>query len=653
MNIFEQRGIREVADVCLYSIELDENDNEIYIPVLYMDTLKVSTVEESTQQTSAQGGQGNPKLIAWDYGKDITVTLEDALFTPASNSMNWGAKLGAKGLQLHLRYFFDRNTDNNVPDTCLRTATLTAEKFSDYLIIPDRWPTYEDGESRYVGGTSIFCWMISGYISSDNTEKRVAFEDLILFYREQTQKWYFFNGKGPTPDEETWYITPYGPPPHTYDYQDKYFAIHYQYGREVFEWIRENIATVKDETNVYGEYEPVANATFAAWNGQEYDPEGENPDVIFLTQNLYIDGYRRGCAKHQLYSQRTDKENIAVAGGLYLPYRYFANIGVAYNTNVAPPQDVIYQIDTVYKDVFLIENIYKIYATRDFCIDTDINGLHAQYRYLDKYSQTPLTVFIDPKTMMPYQTNAFEFYKSNGERVTGNLRIIKKGECYYKWARQKAKENGSFGKQLIIDPKHYPGTYRLVGETYTRDRLGRDRHYQFEIPLCRLHADNKLSLAATGDPTVFSMKLTALRRQDGVMMKLTEYDLIEEKCPCKVKKKKIDEFISPDPKLIPESYPGDIDADLSLTVEAANRDIALALLENEYNNMLEDWLTVNHGFYKTVETVTEDSSAVNAKLTGTVYIHSIDGTMADSRRFNGQPLDPEDYTATIEGSGAE
>ena len=130
-------------------------------------------------------------------------------------------------------------------------------------------------------------------------------------------------------------------------------------------------------------------------------------------------------------------------------------------------------------------------------------------------------------------------------------------------------------------------------------------------------------------------------------------DLIEEKCPCKVKKKKIDEFISPDPKLIPESYPGDIDADLSLTVEAANRDIALALLENEYNNMLEDWLTVNHGFYKTVETVTEDSSAVNAKLTGTVYIHSIDGTMADSRRFNGQPLDPEDYTATIEGSGAE
>jgi hypothetical protein len=47
MNIFEQYGIKDIADVTLYSINLDENDNEIYIPVLYLDTLKVSNVEES------------------------------------------------------------------------------------------------------------------------------------------------------------------------------------------------------------------------------------------------------------------------------------------------------------------------------------------------------------------------------------------------------------------------------------------------------------------------------------------------------------------------------------------------------------------------------------------------------------------------------
>jgi hypothetical protein len=47
MNIFEQYGIKEVMDACLYAIELDENENEIYVPVLYLDTLKVSTVEQS------------------------------------------------------------------------------------------------------------------------------------------------------------------------------------------------------------------------------------------------------------------------------------------------------------------------------------------------------------------------------------------------------------------------------------------------------------------------------------------------------------------------------------------------------------------------------------------------------------------------------
>jgi hypothetical protein len=104
--------------------------------------------------------------------------------------MNWAGKLEAKGLQLYLRYFFDRNTDENVPDTCMRTAILTAEKFSDFLIIPDRWPVYEgirkEDAAGYVGGTSIFCWMISGFITSDDCKKRVSFENLILFYREQT-----------------------------------------------------------------------------------------------------------------------------------------------------------------------------------------------------------------------------------------------------------------------------------------------------------------------------------------------------------------------------------------------------------------------------------------------------------------------------------
>lgn len=666
MNIFQEYGIREVADVCLYSIQLDENDNEIYVPVLYMDTLKVSTVEESTQSTSAQGGIGNPKLITWDYGKDITVNLQDALFTPASSSMNWAGKLEAKGLQLYLRYFFDRNTDQNVPDTCMRTAILTAEKFSDFLIIPDRWPVYEGIQCKrkrdaagYVGGTSIFCWMISGFITSDDCKKRVSFENLILFYREQTQKWYFFNGKGPTNDPVTWWKTPYYHPadePESKPSFDKqYFAIYYQYGREVFEWIRENIAK---PDNKYGEYEPVANATFTGWGGEKYDIEGDNPDVFFLTQNLYIDGYRKGCAKDKLYSELMGVELDAIIARRYLPYRYFANVGVEYNTNIVPPQDAIYQIDTALEDVFILDRMERNIANRTFCIDTDENSKHSQYRYMEKYSETPLTVFIDPKTMQPFTTNAFEFYRQNGQRITGNLRIIRKGDKYLKWTRERAKENCSLGKQLIIDPIHYPGTYRLVGETMIRDRFGEDQHYQFEIPLCKLHSTNKLSLAATGEPTIFDMKLTALRRNDGVMMKLTAYDLIENPCPCSEHETEINQFISPHPELNPKPYQGDFDIDVNLEL--------LAHTPRDYAAVLENGHVVNHenidgtiGFYKTsdwVENAPEegiDRSKVAARLNGRIQINSIDETIREERKIDNEILDPSDYTATIKGSDTE
>lgn len=44
-------------------------------------TLKVSTIETSAENTAARGGWGNPRLVQWDYGKEITVTLTDALMS--------------------------------------------------------------------------------------------------------------------------------------------------------------------------------------------------------------------------------------------------------------------------------------------------------------------------------------------------------------------------------------------------------------------------------------------------------------------------------------------------------------------------------------------------------------------------------------------
>ena len=95
MNLFQQYGIKEVADVVFYSINTI-GDEEFYTPVLFLDTLKVSTLEKTAEKVSAQGGKGNKKLITWNFGKEITLNLEDALFSPASMSMIWGGELNAK-----------------------------------------------------------------------------------------------------------------------------------------------------------------------------------------------------------------------------------------------------------------------------------------------------------------------------------------------------------------------------------------------------------------------------------------------------------------------------------------------------------------------------------------------------------------------------
>ena len=90
-SIFDRYGIKEVADVTFYKIESDGSRG---MPVLYLDTLKVSTVEQTASSADARGGKGNPKLVSWDFGKEINVTLTDALFSPASMALMYGDKDG-------------------------------------------------------------------------------------------------------------------------------------------------------------------------------------------------------------------------------------------------------------------------------------------------------------------------------------------------------------------------------------------------------------------------------------------------------------------------------------------------------------------------------------------------------------------------------
>ena len=407
MNIFEQYGIKEVADVCLYAIELDENDDEVYVPVLYLDTLKVSTIEETAEQTSARGGLGNPELIIWDYGKEITVTLEDALYTPASQGMAWGGKFGTQHFTLY------GNIDN------LKTGEtdkgrIEVEHMSDFTPV------------ILSTGKKAFSWEVDVNGTSN-------------------KGWKFY---------------------------------------------KEGLTLV---------YEPSRGWLLNGINGLP----------------SFISSY------------------------------YQFNLDSKMNINVVPPQEVIYQIDHALNNVYYLDRIEKCRATQTFVINTDTNTMHGNYRYLEKYAHSELTVFIDPRTMQPYEPNTDIFTRKKGETVTGNLRVIKQYEIYYKWTRTKAIENTSLGHQIIVDSTHFPGTYRLVGETYSRSRkTGKDQRFQFEIPLCKMGTENSFTLEAEGDPTTFNMTLKVLRREDGVMMKLTQYN---------VENAKYDGYLSDSTNVIPNA----------------------------------------------------------------------------------------------------
>lgn len=139
-SILDKYGIKEVADVMWYNIG---DDGEPTNPVLYLDTLKVSTTEQTAEEAEARGGKGNPPLIIWDYGKEINVTLEDALFSAKSMAILFGGS-----------YSDDMHSDSKKIRKTF-TYTATGEGY-----FPISWPS--NLGTQYITGTAI--------IYSDNGE---------------------------------------------------------------------------------------------------------------------------------------------------------------------------------------------------------------------------------------------------------------------------------------------------------------------------------------------------------------------------------------------------------------------------------------------------------------------------------------------------
>ena len=92
--ILDKYAIKEVADVMFY--ELDSKGAPS-APVLYLDTLKTSTLSQSSEVVDARGGKGNVKILSWDTNKELTLELEDAVFSAKSLGIMFGGTTKVNG----------------------------------------------------------------------------------------------------------------------------------------------------------------------------------------------------------------------------------------------------------------------------------------------------------------------------------------------------------------------------------------------------------------------------------------------------------------------------------------------------------------------------------------------------------------------------
>ena len=79
-------GMKEVANVIFFDIVTNK-------PVAFLDTLKVSSIENESETAEARGGRGNNKLMTWDYGRTANLSISDALLSDTTIAMLAGDEM--------------------------------------------------------------------------------------------------------------------------------------------------------------------------------------------------------------------------------------------------------------------------------------------------------------------------------------------------------------------------------------------------------------------------------------------------------------------------------------------------------------------------------------------------------------------------------
>ena len=500
---------------------------------MYFDTLKVSTVEQSAQQSSARGGVGNAEHVIWDFGKEITVTLQDALYTPASQKMLWEGTYGLRNMGIYGRWnpyvyskdeygnyiYYEKHVakpeDPNIPSNAVEIICPCDDEHK-FL-----WFTPAAATLKFESPVETTLKRHNKAITYSSYERFKTF----LIYEDKNFTKEMDKAVVNVENFADFYTK-------TYDINENYSpggTAQYQVQPTTdlaaarhrlleYFWKSCDLKMTTLENNYDLAYKKDVNFCIHS----QYN--NENKRIYFKEQDRYLPSIE--------FTQTITKE-IVDCNGETVEYTFEVPLGIFYiveDYNIGTPseENAIFNLSDV-NTTNTTTSMVKLVANDTFAIDVDKNIKVYQFFQQKKYNNTEMQCFIDPSTMQPFTSNSPYFTTARGVKHYGNLRVIKQGEVYYKYVRRNKQESYLAGKQIVVNAKTFPGAFKLVGETTIKDRYGEEQGLQIEIPLCKLSNNSNFTLEAAGEPVTVDMSFKVLRRFDGTMVKLTYHDL-EDNC---------------------------------------------------------------------------------------------------------------------------
>lgn len=533
-------------DVTLYSIhkKQDGSGDVYYIPAIYFDTLKISTVEQTGENIWAQGGQGNARLISWDYNKTINVNLEDALCTPASLGLCYGGILSAdwNNGKLEFNRGIQENTANRIRRFESATYPRSSNNPNDSLVckkLPQSNKNRNDTinndylvNSDVVDGTRI---QGVGSIIGKSFRWRVIIESRIRSIAQVPDRFFDVTGRA-YPIEWNSKVSVFNGKAPTYsNFKD---AIIYKIGTSeddnrlkpfiIFDAFQPNTPVSSEEAISFAQY--LTNydenlSTYIEGNSSNFvntSTVGGNtayhvpPSTVNVKEKIENCNYLAiAVDKNDNYTAFVGKNN---SGSVTW---YTPSIDV--NVNQFKGLDMWIKFDGVNEMIYFLltkyeKDIMSIITTTMTSPDESTTAVvNDDTTSMSPYSADNeerandgrLWCYINPRTMKPYLDD-YWFHQ---------------GESYYIKSLTIATNGKTLdSKKIVIKADTWPGMYMLVGQTYIRNRdTFEDENLQIVIPQAKVKCDQTLTLQADGEPTVFNMSLEVAQTKSKTLMEINTY----------------------------------------------------------------------------------------------------------------------------------